>query len=153
MRVAIAGSHSIGRGQAPRLVVRLLASLPDRSTVLLRHPLDGPPGVFEQDTATVAKILGLGIEWFRPSPGATKPGRASVFHRDMQMIERSDVVFLFFHRRDVPAGDRYGGTVHLLDKALDANRPVYAYAISEEGLIERVGEYDPDDQYAYLLWR
>jgi hypothetical protein len=108
--------------------------------------MDAPIGHFERDVADLAGILHLDIEWWRPEPTATTVGRASVYVRDINMIEKADLVVLFFATDEALEG--YGGTQHLLDKALDANRPVYAYIVDEYGNVSRFGEYDPDHMYA-----
>jgi hypothetical protein len=33
--------------------------------------------------------------------------------------------------------------MHLLDKAMDEDRPVYAYSVDRYGVVKRIGEYDP----------
>jgi hypothetical protein len=150
MKVAIAGSRRLPKGHAPLLLVTFMAKLPDRSVILLRRSMGfDPPGAFEADVSMLAAFLRFDVEWFRPEPTAMTTGRASVYRRDIEMVERSDLVILFFAADEVAEG--YGGTQHLLDKALDANRPCYAYSVDEFGTIDRVGEYDPDHQYADML--
>lgn len=148
MKVVIAGSRRLPMGHAPRLLVRFLAALPDDAVVMLRRPRgETPIGHFERDVADLSGILHLDIEWWRPEPTATTVGRVSVYVRDIEMVQRSDLIILFF-AADEAAGEGYGGTQHLLDKALDANRPVYSYIVDEYGNVSRLGEYDPDHMYA-----
>jgi len=148
MKVVIAGSRRLPQGHAPRFLVRFLAALDDDALVMLRRPRgDGPIGHFERDVSDLAGILRLDVEWWRPEPTGTTVGRVSVYVRDIDMIERSDLVVLFFAADEV-AGEGYGGTQHLLDKALAAGRPCYAYIVDEYGNVSRLGEYDPDHQYA-----
>lgn len=144
MRVVIAGSRRLPPGQAPRLLIRFLAGLPDDAVVLLRTGIK-ETGRFEQDVENLCAMLSLRWQWFRPEPTEETPGRASVYRRDIEMIEHADLVILFFAADEVAEG--YGGTQHLLDKAFDADRPVYAYSVSDNGIIDRVGEYDPDHLY------
>ena len=148
MRVVIAGSRRLPRGHAPRLLIRFLAALPEDAVILLRRGMHGPAGLFESDVSNMAGVLNLDFEWFQPEPTGITRGRASVYTRDITMVEKSDLVILFFAADEVAEG--YGGTQHLLDKALDANRPVYAYSVDEFGTIDRVGEHDPDHLYAAI---
>jgi hypothetical protein len=151
MRVAIAGSRRLPKGQAPRLLIRFLAALPDDTVILMRRPRgDGSlagslPGAFEMDVQNLCGILHLRAEWFQPEPTDRHPGRASVFLRDIEMIRKADLVILFVTPEEVEVA--YAGTMHLLDKAMDENRPVYAYSVDHEGKISRVGEYDPEHLY------
>jgi hypothetical protein len=156
MKVAIAGSRRLPKGHAPRLLIRFLAALPEDAVILLRRPMGHRlaagepvmPGIFEVDVLVLADALRLATEWFEPQPTPTTPGRSSVYVRDIDMVEKADLVILFFAADEVAEG--YGGTAHLLDKALAANRPVYAYSVDEYGTIERVGDYDPDELYVSL---
>jgi hypothetical protein len=142
MRVVIAGSHRLPKGQAPRLLIRFLAALPEDAIILMRRGMNGPaPGPFEFDVAGLCYVLHLGVEWFEPHPTDRHPGRASVFLRDIEMIRKADLVILFVTPEEVE--EAYAGTMHLLDKAMDEDRPVYAYSVDRGGIIKRVGEYDP----------
>ena len=150
MKVAIAGSRRLPKGHAPRLLIRVLAALPEDAVVMLRRPasIDAMPGMFEMDVSVLASVLQLDVEWVKPEPTDVTRGRSSVYVRDIDMVESADLVILFFAADEVAEG--YGGTQHLLDKALAANRPVYAYSVDEFGTIERVGDYDPDELYVSL---
>jgi hypothetical protein len=145
MNVAIAGSRRLPKGQAPRLLIRFLVALPEDAVILMRRPMVGAPGPFEQDVENLCGVLHLSVQFFKPEPTETTRGRSSVYLRDIEMIEHADLALVFFAADEV--ADGYSGTTHLLDKALAADRPVYAYAIDEDGHIERVGEYDPDHLY------
>lgn len=149
MKVAIAGSRRLPAGQAPRLLIRFLAALPDDTLILLRKGAFTEPGRFELDVEALCSVLRLDWEWCVPRPTPQTPGRASVYFRDIDMIERADLVLLFFAPDE--ATDGYSGTAHLMDKALDADRPVYAYAVYENGNVTRVGEYDPEHQFADMV--
>lgn len=129
--------------------MRCLAELPDDAVILLRHPAKSDePGQFEHDVSVLAGILLLEVEWHRPDTDAT-PGRGSVYHRDIEMVEQSDFALLFLVPEDAEEG--YSGTMHLMEKAIDAGRPVYAYTVAKDGRVERVGEYDPFHQYSHLV--
>jgi len=149
VKVTIAGSRRLPAGQAPRLLIRFLAALPDDACILLRRGAYSEPGRFEKDVESLCSILRLDWEWCVPAPTETTPGRASVYFRDIEMVDRSDLVLLFFVPEE--ATDGYSGTAHLMEKALDADRPVYAYSVDEDGKIERVGEYDPDHLFHELV--
>ena len=150
MKVAIAGSRRLPAGQAPRLLVRFLAALPEDAIILMRRPasIDAMPGMFEIDVSGLASILHLDVEWFKPAPTDRHPGRAAVYYRDIEMVERADLVLLFLAAKD--ATDSHSGTGHLMDKALDAARPVYTYIVHDDGRVERFGEYDPEHLYANI---
>lgn len=149
MKVAIAGSRRLPAGQAPRLLIRFLAALPEDALILLRKGAFTEPGHFERDVESLCSILRLDWEWIVPRPTDETPGRASVYFRDMEMVEQADLVLLFLAPDDVIMG--YSGTWHLLEKAFDINRPVYAYSVDERGNVERVGEYDPEHQFADVV--
>lgn len=146
MRVLIAGSRSLPKGQAPRLLLRLMAALPEDTVVLLRRGKGTEPGEFERGVANLSHVLHLEVQWCKPSPSPENPGRVSVFIRDMEMVEHADFAVLFFTKMEHEEG--YSGTMHLLDKCLDAGLPVHAYAVGQmSGKVERAGDYDPDHQF------
>jgi hypothetical protein len=146
VNVVIAGSRRLPAGQAPRLLIRFLAALPADACILLRKGAYTEPGRFERDVENLCSILHMDWEWCVPVPTGTTVGRAAVYYRDIEMVDRADLVLLFFSPDE--AHDGYSGTAHLMDKALDAARPVYAYTVAEDGLVSRVGEYDPEHLYA-----
>jgi hypothetical protein len=156
MKVIIAGSRRLPKGQAPRLLLHLLASLrgalsfdETRDMVLLRHPKGvNPPGGFEMDVFNLCSILYIHAMWCRPQPSPENPGRTSVFIRDIEMVDRADLAILFFTPAD--ALDGYSGTYHLLDKCLDVGRPVHAYTVDDDGKVARFGDYDPNHQFDHL---
>lgn len=150
MRVAIGGSRKLPAGQAPRLLVHFIAELPPDAVVLLRcpHAPQDAPGRFEQDVAALCDTLGHEVEWRPPEPTILSPGRVSVYARDIEMVGRADLILLFFSPDEAEEGN--SGTVHLLDKALDAGRPTYAYTVTSDGVVRRFGEWDEGDQYAHL---
>jgi len=141
VRVAIAGSRRLPAGQAPRLLIRFLAALPADATILLRKGAYTDPGRFERDVENLCSILHMDWEWCIPEPTGTTVGRAAVYYRDIDMVSKADLVMLFFAPEEAHLG--YSGTAHLMDKALDQDRPVYAYTVAADGKVSRVGEYDP----------
>lgn len=149
MRVVIAGSRALPRGQAPRLLARFLAKFDDGDTVLIRTPKMGEPGPFERDVIKLCELFQVEVETFTPEPTPQTPGRGSVFLRDIEMVDKADLVLLFFTPTEAVEG--YSGTAHMMEKALDAARPVYAYTVSEAGEVHRLGEYDPDDLFSHKV--
>lgn len=143
VKVAIAGSRALPPGLAPRLLVRFLAKLPEDATILLRRPFwieTAKPGQFELDVERVCTILHLRVEWRIPNPEET-PGRASVFVRDIEMVEHADLLLAFFLKEDWMSSS--SGTTHLVEKALESDTAVYAYKVDGD-VVDLVGEHDPD---------
>ena len=149
MNICIAGSRRLPKGQAPRLLIRTLVEVAGDSTVWLRSPMTGIPGTFEQDVANLCAILGITIHWSVPEPTAETPGRASVYLRDIDIIEKVDVVLLFVTPDEAVEG--FSGTMHMLEKSLDAGRPTYVYSVGEDGKVERVGEWDEHNVWSSLV--
>jgi hypothetical protein len=145
MKVVIAGSRALPAGNAPRLLARFLATFDDGDTVLIRTPKTGEPGPFEQDVVKLCRLFYIPVETYTPEPTGTTPGRSSVYLRDIELVAASDLVLLFFKPDEAVEG--YSGTAHLMDKALDGDRPVYAYTVADDGRVARVGEYDPSDLF------
>lgn len=131
------------------MLVRCLAALPEDTLVLLRRGISTPPGQFERDVESLCSILHLAWEWCLPEPTDETPGRASVYVRDIAMLDRADLALLFFTPDDVEAGT--SGTSHLQDQALQLGRPCYAYSVAPDGAVALVGDYDPDHLYAELV--
>jgi len=148
VKVIIAGSRRLPRGEAPRLLISILSALFDVDTVLLRGRASMTAGQFERDIANLCDFLSQPFEWCRPEPSEENPGRVSVYIRDMEMVEQCDLAILFFSPGD--AEDGYSGTYHLLDKCLDIGRPVHAYTVNDKGEVARFGDYDPDHQFDHL---
>lgn len=149
MKVAIAGSRRLQPGLAPRVLLRFLLNLPPTVTILLRARADGDMhNTFESDVLRLLSILGIECVARRPLPAET-PGRASVFRRDIEMVDEADLTVLFFVPEDAEEG--YSGTYHLYEKCLDQDRPVYAWLVESDDKVTRWGEHDPGDQYAGLF--
>lgn len=146
MKIAVGGSRKLPRGVASRALVRFLASLPQGTTILLRRGIYTQPGPFEQEVAELCDYLQLPVAWCEPRPTEKVQGRGSVFVRDMDMVAEADLVLTF-----VAAGEaeyESSGTRHLMEKAFEADRPLYGYTVTEDGLsVERWGDNDPDDQW------
>lgn len=149
MRVVIAGSRALPGGQAPRLLIRFLAALSDDDRVMLRRGANTPMAHFESDVVNLCDLLHLTWDYWAPKPTEKNPGRVSVFIRDIEMIDKADLVLLFITPQEAEEG--YSGTMHLMEKALDMDRPVYAYSVAEDGKVKLVGDYDPHHLYADLV--
>lgn len=120
--------------------MRFLESQPSNATIVLRRGNKSEPGVFEQYIAEVAvSDLWMNVEWMRPDP---EHGRGATFLRDLEFVERADVVLCFFDKPEMS-----GGTQHVVEAAIDKDTPVYAWGFTDDGFI-RIGEHDPDDVWA-----
>ena len=134
-RVAFAANHSISPLRVTVEAYRELIKLPEKSTILLRHPRNGDPGLFEVNLATMARNHGLFVEWFEPKEG----GRDQVYNRDFEMVLSADYVIAYF----VDDEPMQGGTGHVVDAAIMKGIQVTAYTVSETGDVEFLGEFNP----------
>lgn len=148
MKVAIGGARRLPPGTAFRVLIRFMANLDPDTIVLLRRGLNTDPGPFEMDVAELCTFLGLDVQWRRPKPDDINPGRQSVFVRDFDMVAEADLTLVFVP--DIEPLDS-SGTAHLMDKAIELNKAVFAYTVSDDGTTTRYGENDPDDLYAALV--
>ena len=153
MKIVIAGSRKLPDGKAPFMLIRFLGALPDGAVVLLRCPYKegNLPGPFEKDVAALCDALNIPVEWHAPEPTILSPGRVSVYVRDIEMVTKADLVLLFLTEEDALFG--YSGTTHLMDKALDQNRPMYAYRVEKGGRVFRIGEHDPENAFGEIVPR
>lgn len=158
--IAIGGSRALPSGIPGRLLIRFLAGLPEGSKLLLRSGASTGPGDFETQTAMIAALLGLEIEYRVPEPierPATSKhrtpsivfGRQAVYDRDVKMVLDADLTLCFW--LEDQTGDETSGTVAMCDKAVQYDRDVYAYAVTPDGRVERVGEWDPQDRWSALV--
>lgn len=155
--IVVAGSRKLPPGAAPRLLVRFLANVSQRypdAVVALRSPREKAPSTFEVQAAEVAELLGLAVEWYAPEP-AVDPvtnvpvrGREQTFARDLILIQKADLVLCFWDHTET--GDEHSGTVGLADKAVEFEKPVYAYSMDGDQL-ERVGEFDRQDEWIAMV--
>ena len=154
MKVAVGGSRKLPRGSAQRFLVRFLIAFADEyepdATVLVRAAASGEMQEFEAAIAGMCRAIALPVETRSPKPAET-PGRASVFRRDIELVNEADLVLLFFAEEDAEGG--YSGTYHLFEKALDDERPVYAWVVDAEGVAFPWGDYDPRRMFTSLLQR
>jgi hypothetical protein len=160
--IVIAGSRALPTGQAPRLLISFLAALPPASVILLRRGVFTGPNLFEAQVEWLCDLLGLTMEWRQPVPvkrqlvagnGRDRVvvaedevlGREATWDRDVAMCADADLVLCFFPLRQV--GDMTSGTVALVEKAIELDTPVYAYAL-DALTVTRVGEHDPEDLWS-----
>lgn len=132
--VAYVGSRGLISVRLALHVARKISKLPKGSVVLVRRGRNTELGPFERVVEACAKSLG--ITYFECIPKG--PGRESVYRRDYEMVEAADYVEAYFPESAVMDG----GTGHVVDAALNREKTVYAWSVSEEGTVERIGEYE-----------
>ena len=143
--VVVAGSRALPQGHAARVLIRFLAALEPDTLVLMRRGLNTQPGHFEAQAEHVIDLVGLRLEWCQPQPG----GRREVFDRDMAMVERADLVIAFVTEDQLENED--SGTFSLAEKARASDKPSYLYTINEDGDVEAVGSWDPEEKWSELV--
>lgn len=122
MKVCIVGSRSLEiNGDVALHIVTTLVDLPPESEILIRKPLTRSLRPFEAMVAALGGSMGHTVTEYVPEPG----GRSQVFLRDVEMVRDADEVVAFFADGD----EMSGGTGHVVDKAIDQQRPVRAYAV------------------------
>lgn len=145
LRFVFAANHTIPLPQIANALVRRLAELPMRSTVLLRESLHEGVAPFEKLAAELCDTLGIRYEWRKPDPG----GRASVYNRDVSMVRSADHVVTYFD----PATPMQGGTGHIIDRAIEEEVTCEAWAVCPpeagsstwSGDLVRIGEVEVDE--------
>ena len=127
-KALFAGSGALSlTPETARLVLGELESLDtDVKEILLRRPRGNYPRPFEALVNAMASQMDFRVTWFKPSLG----GRSATFLRDVQMVMAADEVVCFFP----PDHLMEGGTGHIVEKALDQEKPVRAYELSPAGL-------------------
>lgn len=142
MKVVVAGSRALPAG-ASSFAFPLLDALTKDDWVLLRKPKYANANHFENIIAAYCRYRDVPIKWFEPNPTEETPGRASIYVRDIDMIEEADRVLLFLTRDAAIAGN--SGTYHLLEKALDAEVTIDAFSVGYDGMrltAERLGSFE-----------
>lgn len=137
MKLVVVASRKADPAMAVAYAVEELAKLPEDSQVFLRKPTEKPARRFELAIAVAATRLGIGVRWWIPGKG----GRQATFLRDVAMVQAADEVLAYFAEN----AEMDGGTGHVVDKALDQNKPCRAYAIVD-GSLKWVGGHDSEDQ-------
>lgn len=135
MKIAVVGSSDLDPALIAHHLLKQLAALPAPSYVLLRRGQKTPPGPIEMLAESLCRQLEIGIEWREPQGGS----RSSVFNRDVSLVAAADAVWAYFKAERVMDG----GTGHVVEKALDQDRPVYAWA-PIDGEMKDVGSHEPE---------
>lgn len=143
LRILIAGSRKVKPAWVIGAVTELMNQLPP-TTFLLRTGLGTKPGPIEGMCWILAFYTDHQVDWCVPEEGRNRTG---TFVRDIAMVDKSDAVIVFLHPDEDPLGDT--GTAHILQKALDANRPLFAYTAGPEGL-NWVGGSDAPRELTHL---
>lgn len=134
VKVAVVGSHDLDPALIASHLLKQLVSLPTPSIVMLRRGRKTKPGPIEMLTESLCRQLEIAVEWREPQAGA----RAGVYNRDVSMVGACDAVWAYFDPEHVMEG----GTGHVVEKALDQDRPVYAWA-PIDGSMTDVGSHEP----------
>ena len=136
MNLVVVASRNADPAIAVPYALEEIAKLPEGSVIFLRKPTGKPARRFELALVVGATLLGVGVRWWEPGPG----GRKATFLRDVAMVGAADEVVAYF-AEDAEMG---GGTGHVVEKALDQNRPCRAYALVGGGL-KWIGGHDGTD--------
>ena len=135
MKVVVVGSRAVELSEVAGHVLKTLVSLPEDAVVLLRRGRTTPAGDFEVFTQALCLQLGINFEWCQPDEG----GREAVYLRDIDMVQKADAVVAYFDADSVMSG----GTGHVVEKALDADKPTYAFAAMGQKGVDWVGGHEP----------
>ena len=127
MNIAIVGNRAVDLSHARPIVESYLSQvLPISPKVLVRSRRSGL-APFESMVASIAKGLKIEVVLCKPDP---RGGREGTYVRDAHMAQMADQVLAFFAPHTLMAG----GTGHVVEKAIDKERPVVAYEIDATGL-------------------
>ena len=151
MKLALAGSRRLPSAVGPLVLARFLAGLPEDTVVLLRRGILTSPGAFEQGVADFCGLINLKVEWRQPDPEIA--GRASTYIRDVAMVADADLVIGFVTDDDL-AQSNQSGTVHMIEKAWQAERPAFLYdTIWHDGALSVtiIGSLDPGEKWGPRL--
>ena len=133
MNLVLVASRSVDPAVAVPYALEEIAKLPEGSVIFLRKPTAKPARRFELALVVGATLLGVGVRWWEPGPG----GRKATFLRDVSMVGAADEVVAYFSEK----AEMDGGTGHVVEKALDQNRPCRAYSIVD-GRLKWIGGHD-----------
>lgn len=136
MKVTFVGSRTLDLAQVSIPLLNELTKLPDDAQVLVRSG-HSEMGQFEHLTIRLCDALGIPVATRTPEIGK---GRAGVYERDISMVEESEAVIAYFDQAHV----MQGGTAHVVEKAIDKEKPVYAYQVGATGC-EWVGGLEPPE--------
>jgi hypothetical protein len=90
--------------------------------------------VFEKVVSELATSAGLVVKFCVPPEG----DRSTVFRRDYEMVDAADYVEAYFPADHIMEG----GTGHVVEAAINREKPVYAWSVSRDGSVGRIGEID-----------
>lgn len=134
--LAIAGSRQVHLPWVTPSLMQLVATLPSSTIVLLRGPRNQKPNPFERTVQELCEMRELLVLYVVPEAGRNRVG---TFVRDVELVASADTVIVFLAPDEDPLGD--SGTAHVLQKAIDQSRPLYAYTVGPDGL-EWIGGID-----------
>jgi len=138
MKIAIVGTRGLSLSSVVDHVLGILWKLGASDCVLLRRGRSTPASRFESEVDFMCRVwLKIPVKWCEPSKDVV--GRGSVYLRDVAMVRDSDVVLAFLVGSDADEGN--SGTWHVVQKAIEVDRPVYAFRVVGD-TVERVGEID-----------
>ena len=135
LTLAIAASRTVRPQWVIGPLTDLLNHLPP-SLLLLRTGAHTNPGPVERMVFVLANFTGHEVRWCVPEEGRNRTG---TYVRDVEMVQAADAVVALLHPDEDPLGT--SGTAHILQKAIDANRTLFAYAAGPEGF-EWIGSVD-----------
>ena len=141
MNVTVVGSRTLELENVAMHLLQKLAALPIEVKVYLRRPREGEPEAFEVMAFKLCESLSIPVEWRISEPG----GRVAVFLRDSQMVKDSDAVIAYFDEDHLMSG----GTGHVVECAINEEKPVYAYTYDEKGVRWAAGLEPIEDLAVY----
>ena len=144
MKVAIVGSRTLDLAAVSVPLLNELTRLPLDAEVLVRSGRT-ERGEFEELTLRLCAALDIKTSVRFPAEGT---GRAGVYDRDIAMVEEADTLIAYFD----PAHVMQGGTAHVVEKAIDAEKPVYAYEVDMTGQRWVGGIEPPEDDARIAEW-
>lgn len=149
--VAIGGSRKLPHGQAARLLLRFLLSL-EEPAILLRGPAlpSSTPGPFEVEVARLCDALEITYDIIVAAPDEYgRIGREGVFARDVEMVAKADLCLAYVSIDDMEHLET-SGTLHLVEKAQDQDKPVFLYMLNdiEPFSAKMIGSHDPQHAWS-----
>lgn len=121
MNLAIVGSRTFPLQKGAGYIFELIAGLKLNDKVLVR-PSEGVDYIAK----TLAEALDVEVVMFRAAGG-----KELVFKRDEDLVAFADRIEAFFD----PDHVMEGGTGHIVEVALRANKPVRAWTVHDEELV------------------
>lgn len=122
MNVAVIGSRSFPVRQGAGYIFEIVSTLHPGSDKLLNRPSEG----VDYLAGVMAEALDIEVVTFRSAGG-----REANFRRDVDLVEYADRIEAFFD----PEHIMEGGTGHVVEVALRANKPVRAWTVEDDVLV------------------